>query len=84
MKILLGALALTLAVPAAAQSAPAADPHADHKGMDHSKMDHSKMDQSKVDGGKMDCCKKPMADCCCKDKAAAKPAAMPAAEGHAH
>lgn len=36
MKTIIGALALTLAVPAFAQSAPATDPHASHKGMDHS------------------------------------------------
>lgn len=80
MTILFGALALTIAVPAAAQTAP----DAAHQVMDHSKMDHSKMNHSKTDGGKMDCCKKPMADCCCKDKAATKPAAAPEAEGHAH
>jgi hypothetical protein len=50
MKTLIGAIALTLAVPAFAQAAPAADPHAQHKGMDHSQhqaagqqhQDHSK------------------------------------------
>ena len=51
MKTLIGAIALTLAVPAFAQTAPAADPHAQHKGMDqsqHQGMDHSKhQDQAK-------------------------------------
>ena len=39
MKMIFGAIALALAVPAAAQTAPAAAPdaHAQHKGMDHSK-----------------------------------------------
>lgn len=36
MKTLIGAIALTLAVPAFSQTAQAADPNAQHKGMDHS------------------------------------------------
>lgn len=81
MKMFLGAIALTFAAPALAQTAaPAADPHAAHKGMDHSKMDHSKMGDAK-----MDCCKQAKGDCCCcKDKAAAKSESAPAAPGHAH
>ena len=76
MKMFFGAIALTFAAPALAQTvAPAADPYAAHKGMDHSKMDNSKPGEAK-----MDCCKQAKADCCCcKDKAAAKPAAAPAA-----
>ncbi|HET9398810.1 MAG TPA: hypothetical protein VFO45_08335 [Sphingomicrobium sp.] len=86
MKMFLGAIALTFAAPALSQTpAPAADPHAAHKSMDHSKMDHSKMDHSKMGDAKMDCCKQAKADCCCcKDKAAAKPASAPAAMGHDH
>ena len=43
MKTLIGAVALTLAIPAFAQTASAADPHAQHKGMDHSQ--HAKGQQ---------------------------------------
>lgn len=41
MKTLVGAVALALAVPATAQSTPAADPHAGHA--KHGATDHSKM-----------------------------------------
>ena len=41
MKTLAGALALAFALPATAQTAPAADPHAGHA--QHGKMDHAKM-----------------------------------------
>ena len=50
MKTLIGAISLVLAVPAAAQTAPAAD-HSVHKGMDHSQHQSGKHDC-------MDCCKK--------------------------
>lgn len=51
MKTLFGALALALAVPAAAQSVPAADPHAGHAqhqqtasaAAQHGKVDHASM-----------------------------------------
>ena len=61
MKVLFSALALLVAAPIAAQSAPAADPHAAHKPSG----DHKNL------GGKqdMDCCKMP---CCAKMKAQAK------------
>lgn len=56
MKTLIGALALFIAVPAAAQTAPAAAPqagHAQHQTMDHSQhmagMDHSQHMQGKHD-----------------------------------
>ena len=63
MKIIIGAIALAFAVPAAAQTAPAADPHAGHKmpGMDHSRHQQGKhdckdcCDKMKQSGGKMDC-----------------------------
>ena len=61
MKTLIGAIALTLAVPAFAQAAPAADPHAQHKGMDHSQHSQGKhdckecCDKMKQQGGKMEC-----------------------------
>ena len=56
MKIIIGAIALLVAAPVAAQTAPAPAPapqagHAQHQQqgqMDHSKMDHSKMDHSKM------------------------------------
>lgn len=57
MKTMLCAMALVLAAPVGAQSAPAADPHAAHKqGMPHGKHDQ------KHD---MACCKMP---CCDKMK----------------
>ena len=63
MKMFFGALALALAVPAAAQTAPsgAPDAHAQHKGMDHSKHGQGKhdckdcCDKMKQSGGKMEC-----------------------------
>lgn len=61
MKTLLSALALTVAVPAVAQTAPAADPHAQHKGMDQSQHQPGKHDckecceKMKGKDGKMDC-----------------------------
>lgn len=46
MKMFFGALALALAVPAAAQTAPAIAPdvHAQHQGMDHNKPSAGKHD----------------------------------------
>ena len=81
MKMIIGAIALVLAVPAAAQSTPASDPHAGHA--QHQTMDHSQHAQPKHDckdccdkmkqsGGKMECMDK---------KGEAKPAA-PASGGH--
>ena len=67
MKMIIGALALALAVPAVAQTAPAADPHAGHQmpahtqGMDHSQHQQGKhdckdcCDKMKQSGGKMEC-----------------------------
>ena len=58
MKTLLGTLSLFLAVPAIAQTAPAADPHAGHK--------------MPAQQDEKDCCAKMKAEgkeCCCKDKA---------------
>jgi uncharacterized protein involved in copper resistance len=77
MKTIISAIALTIAIPAYAQTAPAADPHAQHKGMDHSKDSESKHDckacceKMKQSGGKMECMDK---------KGEAKPAAP--ASGH--
>ena len=54
MKTILGAIALTLAVPAFAQAAPAGDPHAQHQPGKHDcKECCEKM--MKQHGGKMDC-----------------------------
>ena len=61
MKTLISAIALTLAVPAFAQTAPAADPHAQHQGMDHSQHQQGKHDckecceKMKGKDGKMEC-----------------------------
>jgi len=58
MKMLIGALALILAAPVAAQTAPAPDAeHAQHhqKGAEH-KMDCKCCDEMKQHAGKMDCC----------------------------
>lgn len=64
MKMIFGALALAFAVPAAAQTAPVADPqagHAQHQGMDHSQHSQGKhdckecCDKMKQSGGKMEC-----------------------------
>ena len=86
MKTLIGALALIIAVPAAAQTAPVADPHAahaQHQGMDHSKMQgmHEKHDckacceKMKGKDGKMEC----------MEKKAGTPASSPDAHtGHTH
>ena len=80
MKTIIGALALALAVPAAAQTAPAANPHAGHAqpATDHSQHQPGKHDceqcceKMKQQGGKMECMDK---------KGEAKPAA-PASDGH--
>ena len=87
MKTVIGALALLFAVPAAAQTSPATDPHAGHaqhqqpqqgsqQGHDHAKM--------------MDGCKKAMAEGKCKEHCeammkqhgAAAAAPAPTADGH--
>ena len=79
MKIFIGAIALIIAAPVAAQTAPAADPHAQHKGMDYSQHEKGKHDckecceKMRGKDGKMECMGK---------KSEAKPA--PAASEHAH
>ena len=80
MKMIIGALALALAVPAVAQTAPARvpDAHAQHQGMDHSQDQKGKhdckacCDKMKQSGGKMECMDK---------KGEAEPAA-PSSGGH--
>ena len=75
MKMFFGALALALAVPAAAQTAPAAvpDAHSQQKGMDHSKHDCKDCcDKMKQSGGKMEC----------MDKKGDAKSAAPASGGH--
>jgi len=64
MKTVLGALALVIAAPAAAQGAPAADPHAAHA--QHLQQTRPSQSHQHQHGGDaegehpMDCCK----DCC--------------------
>ena len=87
MKTIFGAIALTFAVPAFAQAAPATDPHAghaQHQGMDHSQHSGAKHDckecceQMKGKDGKMDCMK--------EEAGKAAPPTAPAQThgGHAH
>lgn len=69
MKILTGALALILAAPVAAQTAPPADAHQGHAQHQNKDGEH-KMDCCK--DGKMPCCEKARQqgqkpDCCDKD-----------------
>jgi uncharacterized protein involved in copper resistance len=77
MKFLIAAVALTIAVPAAAQPAGQAQPsahggHDQHKGMDHGKAHKDCCDHKNKDGTPMKCCqemaagKKP--ECCEKAK----------------
>ena len=85
MKTIIGAIALTFAVPAFAQAAPATDPHAQHQGMDHSQHQQGKHDckecceKMKGKDGKMECMDK-KAD----GKTAAPSSSSDAHEGHAH
>ncbi len=85
MKTLIGALALVIAMPVAAQTAPATDPHAGHA--QHQGMDHS---QHQKQQGKHDC-----KECCekmkgkdgkmeCMDKKADGKTDAPSASGDAH
>ena len=80
MKTIIGAIALTFAVPAFAQTAPATDPHAQHQGMDHSQHQQGKHDckecceKMKGKDGKMEC----------MDKKDGGQAAAPAQSGDAH
>ena len=64
MKTFIGAIALIIAAPVAAQTSPAADPHpghAQHQGMDHSQHSQGKHDcrecceKMKGKDGKMEC-----------------------------
>jgi hypothetical protein len=93
MKIILGALALAIAVPSAAQTAPATDPHAGHA-QHQQQGNHSQHgDHGKMAGEHADCCKegerKPCCDKmkdgaamdCCKEHAGGQ---KTAAEGHSH
>ena len=87
MKTFFGAIALIIAAPVAAQTAPAADPHAQraqHQGMDHSQHEKGKHDckecceKMKGQDGTMECMDK-------KAGANTAPAASEHAhEGHAH
>lgn len=81
MKTMIGAIALAIAIPAYAQTAPAADPHAQHKGMDHSQHGEAKHDckacceKMKGKDGKMECMDK---------KGEAKPAASESGAHQGH
>ena len=73
MKMLIGAVALALAVPAVAQTAPATDPHAGHAEQGKAKHDCKECcEKMKGKDGKMECMDK---------KGEAKPAA-PASGDH--
>jgi len=83
MKMIFGAFALAFAVPAAAQTAPAADPHAQHQGMDHSQHQQGKhdckehCDKMKQSGGTMECMDK-------KGEAQTSTSSQQGHDGHAH
>ena len=92
MKTVLGAIALILAVPAAAQTAPATDPHAGHAQHQQHQGEGKQGAPAQHDHAKMmDECMKAMAEGKCKEHcqammkqhgtAAATPAAK--ADGHA-
>ena len=71
MKMLIGAIALALAVPATAQTAPATDPHAGHAQKDAAKHDCKECcEKMKGKEGKMECMEE-------------KGEAKPAESGHA-
>lgn len=83
MKMLLTALALTIASPALAQATPA-NTHADHGSMDHSKHGDHEMDGGcceKGADGKMACCEKMKA--AGKKMACCEETAKKAADAHA-
>ena len=95
MKIFLSALALSIAVPAAAQTAPATNPHAGHAQHGEQQGDHSQHGgMAGHDHAKMMAeCMKAMAEGKCKEHCeamkkqhGAAPAAQKGAEheGHAH
>ena len=84
MKTFIGAIALILAAPVVAQTAPATDPHAahaKHQGMDHSQHSQGKHDckecceKMKGKDGKMECMDK---------KSEAKPASTDAGAHQDH
>lgn len=59
MKTFIAAIALTIALPAAAnaQNAQAGDHHAQHQGMDHGKEHEDCCKHKNADGSAMTCCK---------------------------
>ena len=84
MKFFIAAIAMTIAIPAAAQTAQTADPHAGHQmPADHGKHDGKAghegkdcCDHKTADGKMMDCCEKAKAaggkmECCEKHAKAA-------------
>ncbi len=79
MKTLIGAIALVITAPVAAQAAPAANPGSAHA-------QHQPQDEGGHSEHKMDCCKDCKAGCCDRMKrqhgAKASPAKADAAESH--
>lgn len=68
MNTIIGALALLVAAPVAAQTAPAQAGHAQHQQPQGQEADH-KHGQTGAHSGHMDCCKDGKhADCCAKAK----------------
>ena len=87
MKVLIGAIALIIAAPVAAQTAPAANPHAGHaqpQGTDHSQHQQGKHDckacceKMKGKDGKMECMDKKA------DANAPAASGQQTHQGHAH
>ena len=79
MKTLIGAIALMIAVPAVAQTAPATDPHAGHAEQGKAKHDCKECcEKMKGKDGKMDCMKGE------SGKTAAPAAPAQTHGGHAH
>ena len=83
MKMLIGAVALLLAAPAAAQTTPAAGPHAGHAQHQHQQkgQDHSQHEASGGDQKQMDCCKE---GTCCEGMKAGEKMACCAKHGEGH
>ena len=86
MKTFLGALALIIATPAVAQTAPAIDPHAGHA--NQQTMDHSQHQKPQSKHDCKECCEKMKGKDgkmeCMGPKADAKPAAAEHSHDHAH
>ena len=86
MKTFFGAIALIIAAPVAAQTAPAADPHAGHA--NHQTMDRSQHQKQQAKHDCKECCEKMKGKDgkmeCMDKKADAKPATSEHNHDHAH